>query len=187
MSGMHILGLNDRDEPCPVCDMKPRAFRSTATTNVVECSRCGLPSGVDMSQAPENRIPTTGTNAATLGLLRQYWSETGRKITAKSLVGPDMELAARMKSLDEWTAAHPDLVAQVGLATQAPYTSITAICVEVQEPGADQVTKAWTMILPNEFAGTSLKLPIDPAIFAPGTIITIQTPTPIPGVPAKKT
>lgn len=179
MTKGYVIGLGANEEPCPVCDVKPQMFRQTATEDIVECGRCGLPSGVDLTVAPRDRRPTPGANAAWLGIFRRYWQETGQKITAPSLVGPDVELAGRMRALNGWLRAHENLVAHANAATAAPYTSLTAVCVELERSG--EVRKVWSLFLPNEVAGAALALPFDAEGFVTGTIVTIQTPIPIPG------
>jgi hypothetical protein len=152
-----------------------------ATEGVVECGRCGLPSAIDATALPGDQVPQLSTTPAWIGLFRRYWSETGRKITAPELVGPDVELAGRMQALNKWCSEHSELVAAASVATVAPYVSVTAICVQVQRPGTDEIRQAWSMLLPNVTAGAALNLPFSAEGFVPGTVITIQTPIQLPG------
>jgi hypothetical protein len=152
-----------------------------AVEGVVECARCGLPSAIDTDALPGDQVPQLSTSPAWIGIFRRYWSETGLKITAPELVGPDIELAGRMKALNQWCSEHRELVAAASLAAVAPYSSVTAICVQVQSPSGDEIRQAWSMLLPNETAGAVLNLPFSAEGFAPGTVITIQTPIQLPG------
>lgn len=179
MTKHYELGLAANEEPCPVCGVTPQIFRSTGTEGVVECGRCGLPSGVDLAVLPGDRIPRPAANVAWIGVFRRYWFETGKKITAEELVGSDIELAGRMRDLTAWAGENQDVIAHAHAATSAPYTSLTAICVDVEERG--ETRKDWLLVLPNDVAAVALKLPFSAEGFALGTIITIQTPIPIPG------
>jgi hypothetical protein len=176
-----IIGLGGADQSCPVCNVKPQIFRAMATEGVVECGRCGLPSTIDVTALPGDQVPQLTTSPAWIGIFRRYWSETGLKITAPELVGPDIELAGRMKALNQWCSEHAELVAAASLAAVAPYSSVTAICVQVQSPSGDEIRQAWSMLLPNQTAGVVLKLPFSAEGFTPGTVITIQTPIQLPG------
>jgi hypothetical protein len=172
----HILGLSTNEEPCPVCNVKPQIFRDTMTDNVVECGRCGLPSEVDQSAPAGQRIPRPAANPAWVGIFKRYWQETGAKITAPELVGPDVELAGRHRELQAWLVKNNDVVEAATLAIAAPYASITAICVEIESADGGEMRRAWSLILPQENVGRSLSLPVSPGLFEPGTILTIQTP-----------
>jgi len=179
----YILGLSTNEQPCPVCDVKPQMFKATGTENVVECGRCGLPSGIDLETSPGDRIPRPAANPVWIGIFREYWQDTRQKFTAPDLVGDDVELAGRMLGLNAWLERHQDLVAQATAAMVAPYTSVTAVCVEVEDAGGKAVGRAWSLVLPNETSGIVLALPFPADSFMPGTIITIQTPIPLPGEP----
>lgn len=184
MAQHHILGLSQPGESCPLCDVKPQIFRQTQVEHLVECGRCGLPSAVDLNVEPQDRVAQPVASAGWLNVFRRYWDESGRKITHPAIIGDDVELRERMRALDDWLKRNQGLVAAATLATAAPYSSITAIVVQVQKGHADEVRKAWQLLLPHEAIGAAIQFPIDPEPFDPGTIVTIQTPNQLPGAKA---